>query len=76
MPKLPVLKPKQVLKKFETFGFVIDRQSGSHLVLYNQKTKRRAVIPLHVKDLPKGTLSAILRESGISRDEFLKCLRY
>ena len=71
MPKLPVLKPKQVLKKFEKLGFIIDRQSGSHLVLYHSKTKRRAVIPLHLTDLKKGTLSAILRESGVNRDEFL-----
>lgn len=71
MPKLPVLKPKQVLKKFEKLGFLIDRQSGSHLILYHPKTKKRAVIPLHVTDLKKGTLSAILRESGIHKDEFL-----
>jgi len=71
MPKLPVLKPKQVLKKFEKLGFVIDRQSGSHIILFHPVTKKRVVIPLHLADLKKGTLSAILRESGINRDEFL-----
>jgi predicted RNA binding protein YcfA (HicA-like mRNA interferase family) len=71
MPKLPVLKPRQVLKKFEKLGFIIDRQSGSHVILYRSIDKRRAVIPLHLKDIKKGTLSAILRESGISRDDFL-----
>lgn len=71
MPKLPVLKPKQVLKKFESLGFVIDRQSGSHIVLFHPITERRAVIPLHLTDLKKGTLSAILRESGVNKDEFI-----
>lgn len=71
MPKLPVLKPKQVLKKFENLGFIIDRQSGSHLILYHPKTKKRAVIPIHLTDLKKGTLSAILRESGVSKEDFL-----
>lgn len=71
MPKLPVLKPKQVVKKFEKLGFTIDRQSGSHLILFNAKTKKRAVIPLHLTDLKKGTLSAILRESGVDREDFL-----
>jgi predicted RNA binding protein YcfA (HicA-like mRNA interferase family) len=71
MPKLPVLKPKEVIKRFEKLGFIIDRQSGSHVILYRQKDKRRAVIPLHLKDIKKGTLLAILRESGISRDDFL-----
>ena len=71
MPKLSVLKPKEVIKRFEKLGFIIDRQSGSHVILYRQKDKRRAVIPLHLKDIKKGTLLAILRESGISRDDFL-----
>jgi len=71
MLKLPVLKPKQVLKRLEKLGFVIDRQSGSHVVLFHPVTKKRAVIPLHLSDLKKGTLSAILRESGIDRNEFL-----
>ena len=66
MPKLPVLKPKEVIKRFEKLGFIIDRQSGSHVILYHPKDKRRAVIPLHLKDIKKGTLLAILRESGIS----------
>lgn len=72
MSKLPVLKPKQVLKKFENLGFIIDRQSGSHLILYNPKTKRRVVIPLHLTDLKKGTFSTILRESGINKEEFIQ----
>jgi len=36
------------------------------VILYHPKDKRRAVIPLHLKDIKKGTLLAILRESGIS----------
>jgi predicted RNA binding protein YcfA (HicA-like mRNA interferase family) len=71
MPKLPVLKPKQVLKKFEKLGFVKDRQAGSHIILYREKGGRRIVVPIHLKDLPKGTLAAILHESGVSRDEFV-----
>lgn len=42
MPKLPVLKPKQVIKKFEKLGFIIDRQAGSHVIMYYSKTKSRA----------------------------------
>jgi len=71
MVKLPVLKPKQVIRKFEKLGFIKDRQAGSHLVMYRNKDKKRAVILLHVRDLAKGTLLAILRESGIGKDEFL-----
>ncbi len=71
MPKLPVLKPKEVIKKFVKLGFIKDRQSGSHVILYRAQDKKRAVIPLHLKDIKKGTLSAILRESDVSKEDFL-----
>lgn len=69
MPKLPVLKPRELIKKFEKLGFTKDHQTGSHVVMYHKKDKKRAVIPLHIKELPKGTLMAILRESGIDKQE-------
>jgi len=70
MPK--VYAPKQVLAKFKKLGFTEDRQSGSHKILYNSETKTRAVIPFHLKELPKGTFSAILRESKVTKEEFEK----
>ncbi len=39
MPKLLVLKPKEVIKKLKKLGFIIDRQRGSHVIMYNPKTK-------------------------------------
>lgn len=72
MPKLPSFKPKELIKKFEKAGYVIDRQKGSHVILYNLKRERRLTIPLHVKDLPKGTLLSIIRQAGLTREEFLK----
>lgn len=68
MPK--VYTPKQVIARFKKLGFVEDRQSGSHKILYHPVTKTRAVIPFHIKELPKGTFSSILRESKITREEF------
>lgn len=70
MPK--IYTPKQVLAKFKKLGFVEDRQSGSHKILYHPETQARAVIPFHVKELPKGTFSAILKESKITREKFEK----
>lgn len=70
MPK--IYTPKQVLVKFKKLGFVEDRQSGSHKILYHPETQARAVIPFHVKELPKGTFVSILKESKITRDEFEK----
>lgn len=64
--------PKEVISKLKKLGFAEDRQSGSHKIFYHPKTKKRAVVPYHLKELPKGTLSAIMRESGISKEEFEK----
>ncbi len=72
MPRLPSLTPKQVIRQLKRLGFIEDRTTGSHVILYNSETGKRAVVPFHLKDVPKGTLSAILRESGVSRKEFLK----
>lgn len=70
MPK--VYTPKQVLSKLKKIGFIEDRQAGSHKILFEPETKRRAVIPFHLKELPKGTMSSILREAQISKEEFEK----
>lgn len=70
MPK--IYTPKQIITKLKKLGFVEDRQSGSHKVFYNQQTGKRAVVPYHLKELPKGTFSAILKESGVSKEDFEK----
>ena len=72
MPKLPIITPRKAIQKLKHLGFIEDHQTGSHKVLYNSQTRKRAVVPFHLKTLPKGTLGAILRESGINRDEFIK----
>jgi predicted RNA binding protein YcfA (HicA-like mRNA interferase family) len=65
MPKLPALTPAVVIRLLEQHGFVLDRQSGSHRVFVNGATKRRVVVPYHRKDLPRGTLVAILKAAEI-----------
>ena len=74
MTKLPALTPTQVIRKLKTAGFVFDRQAkGSHEIWYNPETKRRTVIPNHPgKDISKKTLRAIISQSGLSVDAFLK----
>ncbi len=65
MPKTPRLTSKQVIKLLENEGFVLDHVSGSHYVFYHPADDRRAVVPYHAKDLPIGTLKAILRSVGL-----------
>jgi predicted RNA binding protein YcfA (HicA-like mRNA interferase family) len=69
MPKLPSFTPQKAIKVLEKKGFVLDRIKGSHHIYYQPETKRRAVVPLHKKNLPKGALLEILKQAGISKDE-------
>ena len=72
MSKIPSFKPRELIKRFEKAGYVIDRKKGSHVILYNSIHGKRLTIPLHVKDVPKGTLLSIIKQSGLTREEFLK----
>ncbi len=74
MPKLPTLTPKKTIKILEKKGFVLDRVKGSHHIYYHPVTKRRVIVPLHKRDLPKGTLIEILKQAGISREGLKKIL--
>ena len=64
MPKLPALTPDKIIKILEKNGFVFDRAKGSHRIYYNPETRRRVVVPIHKRDLPKGTLLEILRQAA------------
>ncbi len=72
MPKLPSFKPRDVVKKLKKLGFIEHHQVGSHKTLKHGVTHRRAVVPMHLKDIKKGTLLSLLREANIERDDFLK----
>ncbi|TXT64255.1 MAG: hypothetical protein BAJALOKI1v1_590015 [Promethearchaeota archaeon] len=69
MPKLPTLRPKKVIKILKEYGFVLDRIKGSHHIFYHPESRRRVVVPLHKKELPRGTLMEILKQAGISKED-------
>jgi len=74
MPKLAGITPKKLVKILKELGFKLDHTTGSHFIFYQPATKRRAVVPVHTKDLPRGTLMSILREAGITKREIEKIL--
>jgi predicted RNA binding protein YcfA (HicA-like mRNA interferase family) len=74
MPKLPTVKPRVVIRFLERNGFELDHVSGSHFIFYHPVSRRRAVVPRHNRDMPKGTLAALLRGAGFTRDELVRFL--
>lgn len=75
MKKLPSLSGKEVIKALSKIGYPVDHQKGSHIILRNiEPPYRRITIPNH-PEIAKGTLRAIIRQSGLSLEEFLKLLK-
>jgi predicted RNA binding protein YcfA (HicA-like mRNA interferase family) len=73
--ELPALRAREVVKALEKAGFEKWRQRGSHLTLFRATDRRALTVPMHFsKTLPKGTLRAIIRQSGLSPEEFLELL--
>ncbi len=72
MSSLPSLKPSDVIRKLRKAGFIFDRHAkGSHEIWYNPDTHKRTVVPNHPgRDIPKGTLRAIIQQAGFTVDEF------
>ena len=61
----------EALKALERLGFSITRQAGSHVRL--ARGNRRVTVPMH-SHLVVGTLQSILRQAGISVEEFVNAL--
>lgn len=64
MPKLKVLSGSDVVKILSSFRFAVEKQKGNHVKLLRIKQTREILtIPLH-KELDKGTLKVIFRQSS------------
>jgi predicted RNA binding protein YcfA (HicA-like mRNA interferase family) len=75
MPKLPSVSGERVIRALKRAGFVELRQKGSHVSLEKRVGEKifKTVVPTH-SEIAKGTLSDILKQSGLSLEEFLNFL--
>ncbi len=72
MGRLAGFNYREVVKRLSKFGFIFIRQAkGSHEIWFNPKRKRYTTIPNHSRDIPEGTLRAILKQAGIDINDFL-----
>lgn len=69
MSNYPSVTPKELCKILEDKGFQLKRINGSHHYYYHPEKRLITVVPMHKKDLPKGTLFAILKQAGIDKSE-------
>ena len=70
-PSLPHVSGAETVRTLEKLGFSIARQKGSHVIL--RRGGAGCVVPLH-RELKTGTLSGVLKQAGITADEFMQAL--
>ncbi len=73
MTGLPRISGRECLSALNKVGFNLRRQHGSHMVLRRDDPFAQVVVPDH-QELDRGTLRAIIRQAGLSVDEFLHLL--
>ena len=75
MPKLPIISGQDIVKALGKVGYVIDHQTGSHVILrHKDPPHRRLTVPNH-REMSRGTLRAIIRQAGLTREDFISLLR-
>jgi len=73
MSKLPQVSGSDVVRVLQKLGFTIRRQHGSHIIMRRDDPFAQTVVPDH-RQLARGTLRAILRQTEISAEELAKLL--
>ena len=72
MPSLPLVSGAAAVRALEYLGFVVARQRGSHIVMH--KGSQGCVVPNH-KEIKIGTLGGVLKQAGVSIEDFVAALK-
>ncbi len=73
MPGVPLLRPSEVVKVFQKFGWEIARQRGSHIILTKPGHIATLSVPDHAQ-VARGTLRSLIARAGLNLEEFLERL--
>lgn len=73
MASLPALSGKEVVRVFESFGWRVARQRGSHIIMVREGELITLSIPNH-KEVAKGTLRSLIRSANLTVDEFVAAI--
>lgn len=71
MPSIPLLRPREAIKIFEKFGWQVNRQKGSHIILTKEGHIATLSIPNH-PEVARGTLRSLILKAGMTIEEFLE----
>jgi predicted RNA binding protein YcfA (HicA-like mRNA interferase family) len=71
--RLPVISGDEFVTAVRKLGYIWDHTEGSHMILLHP-SGRRLSVPRH-KELGRGLLRSLIRDAGLSREEFIRLLR-
>lgn len=74
MSILPSLNAREIIRALKKAGFAEDRKKGSHLVMFNESTGARTIVPVHPGNVKKYLVHTIIRDTGLSTEEFVDLL--
>ena len=69
-PLCPILSGREVVRVFESLGWRVARQSGSHIIMVKDGHIATLSVPNH-REVAKGTLRSLIRLAGLTAAEFL-----
>ena len=72
--RLPSVRPQEAVRALERAGWEVARQKGSHVSLKKEGVAFLVTVPMHRREVPRGTLRAIIEDAGPTIDEFLTLL--
>jgi mRNA interferase HicA len=72
MTIVPQVPARVVLRKLERAAFRIVHQRGSHVKLFHPHSKRKVTIPVHPGDIGKKLIGRILKQAGLTVEDFLE----
>ena len=72
---LPSLRPAEVIRVLERAGFVQVRQRGSHVFLFHPTRRVATTVAVHNASMREPMLRAVLKQAGLSVEEFLRLHR-
>ena len=74
MNRLPQVNSRKLVAILEKAGFEKYDQNGSHLILVKEKSDLQTSVPMHSGDVGRGLLKKILKQAGLTEEEFRELL--
>lgn len=73
MATLPILTGQHLVRVFESFGWHVARQRGSHIIMTKENEIVTLSIPNH-REVARGTLRSLIRSANLTVDEFIAAI--